>query len=149
MENGSQNEENKLYFYYKRCNVVFINLDIFIIKDREENYWPIKNFIKLNKWIDYDKGTSLLINLENENENELTIINIKFKNRKRKGSFYKEIALVPVETSDAAKLAAKKALRKQSKPGECGKLKEKINFFQSNYLTCHIKKFTKNKIISV
>ncbi|RMZ95596.1 hypothetical protein BpHYR1_024738 [Brachionus plicatilis] len=28
----------------------------------------------------------------------------------KKGSFYKEIALVPVESSDAAKLAAKKAL---------------------------------------
>ncbi|RNA32237.1 hypothetical protein BpHYR1_023153 [Brachionus plicatilis] len=33
--------------------------------------------------------------------------------------FYKEIALVPVESSDAAKLAAKKALSKQSKPVEC------------------------------
>ncbi|RNA33590.1 SAM domain-containing SAMSN-1-like isoform X1 [Brachionus plicatilis] len=43
----------------------------------------------------------------------------RFKNRKRKGSFYKEIALVPVESSDAAKLAAKKALNKQSNPVEC------------------------------
>ncbi|RNA33986.1 hypothetical protein BpHYR1_020428, partial [Brachionus plicatilis] len=42
-----------------------------------------------------------------------------FKNRKRKGSFYKEIALVLVESSDAAKLAAKKALSKLSKPVEC------------------------------
>ncbi|RNA01193.1 hypothetical protein BpHYR1_035738, partial [Brachionus plicatilis] len=41
---------------------------------------------------------------------------IIFKNHKRKDSFYKEIALVPVESSDAAKLAAKKALSKQSKP---------------------------------
>ncbi|RMZ97169.1 hypothetical protein BpHYR1_001378 [Brachionus plicatilis] len=39
-----------------------------------------------------------------------------FKNRKRKGRFYKEIALVPVESSDAAILAAKKALSKQSNP---------------------------------
>ncbi|RNA40343.1 hypothetical protein BpHYR1_042484 [Brachionus plicatilis] len=42
-----------------------------------------------------------------------------FKNRKRKGSFYKEIVLVTVESSNAAKLAAKKALSKQSKPVEC------------------------------
>ncbi|RNA28870.1 hypothetical protein BpHYR1_028895 [Brachionus plicatilis] len=41
----------------------------------------------------------------------------------RKGSFFKEIALVPVESFDAAKLAAKKALSKQSKSVEssnCG-----------------------------
>ncbi|RNA23469.1 hypothetical protein BpHYR1_046910 [Brachionus plicatilis] len=37
----------------------------------------------------------------------------------RKGSFFKEIALVPVESSDAAKLAAKKALSKLSNPVEC------------------------------
>ncbi|RNA15053.1 hypothetical protein BpHYR1_017363 [Brachionus plicatilis] len=49
---------------------------------------------------------------------QITIINYKFKNRKRKISFYKEIALVPVESSDAAKKVAKKALSKQSKPVE-------------------------------
>ncbi|RNA25166.1 hypothetical protein BpHYR1_003798 [Brachionus plicatilis] len=38
--------------------------------------------------------------------------NIKFKNRRRKGSFYKEIAYFPVESSDAVK----KALSKQSNP---------------------------------
>ncbi|RNA13225.1 hypothetical protein BpHYR1_027182 [Brachionus plicatilis] len=47
---------------------------------------------------------------------QITIINYKFKNRKRKGSFFKEIALVPVESSDAAKLVANKALSKQSNP---------------------------------
>ncbi|RNA21300.1 hypothetical protein BpHYR1_022401, partial [Brachionus plicatilis] len=36
-----------------------------------------------------------------------------------KGSFYKEVALVPVESFDAAKLASKKALSKQSKSVEC------------------------------
>ncbi|RNA18134.1 hypothetical protein BpHYR1_022511 [Brachionus plicatilis] len=36
----------------------------------------------------------------------------RFKKRKRKSIFYKEIALVPKESSDAAKSAAKKALSK-------------------------------------
>ncbi|RNA12179.1 hypothetical protein BpHYR1_028098 [Brachionus plicatilis] len=37
-----------------------------------------------------------------------------------KGSFYKEIALFLIESSDAAKLAAKKTLSKQSNLVECG-----------------------------
>ncbi|RNA28214.1 hypothetical protein BpHYR1_005905 [Brachionus plicatilis] len=35
-------------------------------------------------------------------------LKIIFKNRKRKGSFYKEVALVPGESFDTAKLAVKK-----------------------------------------
>ncbi|RNA05518.1 hypothetical protein BpHYR1_044148 [Brachionus plicatilis] len=38
-----------------------------------------------------------------------------FLTAQKKGSFYKEIALVTVESSNAAKLDAKKALSKQSK----------------------------------
>ncbi|RNA41538.1 hypothetical protein BpHYR1_040583 [Brachionus plicatilis] len=38
---------------------------------------------------------------KNKKKLQLTIINYKFKNHKRKGSFYKEMALVPVESSNS------------------------------------------------
>ncbi|RNA20980.1 hypothetical protein BpHYR1_012952 [Brachionus plicatilis] len=61
-----------------------------------------------------DLDLSCFKNLKNANKKR--VMSRIFKNRKRKGSFYKEIALVSVESSDAAKLAAKKALSKQSNP---------------------------------
>ncbi|RMZ99036.1 hypothetical protein BpHYR1_012552 [Brachionus plicatilis] len=55
-----------------------------------------------------------------KHKNIILFVNIKKLNfTKSARSFYKGIAMVPLESSYAAKLAAKKELSKQSNPVEC------------------------------